>query len=182
MIDASLGFIKDGPKNRLREQDIHKIVDVFTRRRGSPRYSRRSASTTSRITISTCPHPVHRHPDAGRPAGHRWTSHGGIPVADVDALVGLLVGLSWDRQPYSSLTGRASRSRCGRKSAIKTQSTSIRSSSKFIASMNDHFAPWRDKKPPRSGAGGRLASQGGPRGCGRGPAGPLLRHAVDRSV
>lgn len=29
MIDASEGFIKDGNKNRLREQDIHKIVDVF---------------------------------------------------------------------------------------------------------------------------------------------------------
>ena len=31
MVDASKGFIKDGPKNRLRERDIHKIVDVFTR-------------------------------------------------------------------------------------------------------------------------------------------------------
>src|SRR6202012_567010 len=31
MIDASKGFMKDGPKNRLRSQDIHKIVDVFTK-------------------------------------------------------------------------------------------------------------------------------------------------------
>jgi len=30
MIDASKGFMKDGPKNRLRHQDIRKIVDVFT--------------------------------------------------------------------------------------------------------------------------------------------------------
>ena len=30
MIDARNGFKKDGPKNRLREQDLHKIVDVFT--------------------------------------------------------------------------------------------------------------------------------------------------------
>ena len=29
MIDASKGFLKDGNKNRLREMDIHKIVDVF---------------------------------------------------------------------------------------------------------------------------------------------------------
>jgi len=29
MIDASKGFRKDGNKNRLREQDIHKIVDTF---------------------------------------------------------------------------------------------------------------------------------------------------------
>lgn len=32
MIDASAGFMKDGPKNRLRDCDIHKIVDVFNRR------------------------------------------------------------------------------------------------------------------------------------------------------
>jgi type I restriction enzyme M protein len=40
MIDASKGFIKDGNKNRLREQDIHKIVDTFTRQVETPRYSR----------------------------------------------------------------------------------------------------------------------------------------------
>jgi type I restriction enzyme M protein len=40
MIDASKGFIKDGNKNRLREQDIHKIVDIFTRQVVLPRYSR----------------------------------------------------------------------------------------------------------------------------------------------
>lgn len=39
MIDASKGFIKDGSKNRLREQDIHKIVDIFTRQVELPRYS-----------------------------------------------------------------------------------------------------------------------------------------------
>src|SRR5207253_9822263 len=32
MIDASGGFMKDGPKNRLRSLDIHKIVDVFNKR------------------------------------------------------------------------------------------------------------------------------------------------------
>jgi type I restriction enzyme M protein len=31
IIDASQDFMKDGPKNRLRSQDIHKIVDVFNR-------------------------------------------------------------------------------------------------------------------------------------------------------
>ena len=40
MIDASKGFIKDGNKNRLREQDIHKIVDVFNRQLEIPKYSR----------------------------------------------------------------------------------------------------------------------------------------------
>lgn len=40
MIDASKGFIKDGNKNRLREQDIHKIVDVFNKQIDVPKYSR----------------------------------------------------------------------------------------------------------------------------------------------
>lgn len=40
MIDASKGYIKDGNKNRLREQDIHKIVDVFNKQIELPKYSR----------------------------------------------------------------------------------------------------------------------------------------------
>src|SRR5438874_3956092 len=40
MIDASRGFIKDGPKNRLREQDIHRIVDPFMKQIDVPRYAR----------------------------------------------------------------------------------------------------------------------------------------------
>jgi type I restriction enzyme M protein len=40
MIDASKGYIKDGNKNRLREQDIHKIVDVFNSESEVERFSR----------------------------------------------------------------------------------------------------------------------------------------------
>jgi len=40
MIDAGKGFIKDGNKNRLREQDIHKIVDVFNKQLEIEKYSR----------------------------------------------------------------------------------------------------------------------------------------------
>ena len=40
MIDASKGFVKDGNKNRLREQDIHKIVDVFNKQMEIEKYSR----------------------------------------------------------------------------------------------------------------------------------------------
>ncbi len=40
IIDASKGFIKDGNKNRLRERDIHKIVDVFNKQLEVPKYSR----------------------------------------------------------------------------------------------------------------------------------------------
>lgn len=40
MIDAGKGFIKDGNKNRLREQDIRKIVDTFNNRIEISKYSR----------------------------------------------------------------------------------------------------------------------------------------------
>ena len=40
MIDASKGFIKDGNKNRLREQDLHRIVDVFQKLSDVPGYAR----------------------------------------------------------------------------------------------------------------------------------------------
>ena len=40
MVDASKSYIKDGNKNRLRAQDIHKIVDTFTRQVEIAKYSR----------------------------------------------------------------------------------------------------------------------------------------------
>jgi type I restriction enzyme M protein len=40
LIDASKGFIKDGNKNRLREQDVHRIVDVFNKQIDVPGFAR----------------------------------------------------------------------------------------------------------------------------------------------
>jgi len=40
MMDAGKGFIKDGNKNRLREQDIHEVVDIFNKQLPIPKYSR----------------------------------------------------------------------------------------------------------------------------------------------
>lgn len=40
MIDASKGFVKDGNKNRLREQDIRKIIDIWKDKLETPKYSR----------------------------------------------------------------------------------------------------------------------------------------------
>ncbi|NOY72233.1 MAG: type I restriction-modification system subunit M [Gammaproteobacteria bacterium] len=40
MVDAGKGFIKDGPKNRLREMDLHKIVDVFNKQTEIKGYSK----------------------------------------------------------------------------------------------------------------------------------------------
>ena len=66
MIDASNGFMKDGNKNRLREQDIHKIVDVFNRQTRDRqiltdgrlrRRSRRTNSTSTSRATSTASKP-----------------------------------------------------------------------------------------------------------------------------
>ncbi|MCM4171846.1 type I restriction-modification system subunit M [Arenibacter sp. TNZ] len=40
MVDAGKGFIKDGNKNRLREQDIHRIADVFNQQEHIPGFSK----------------------------------------------------------------------------------------------------------------------------------------------
>jgi type I restriction enzyme M protein len=40
MMDAGKGYTKDGNKNRLREQDIHKIVDLFNKQIEVSRFSR----------------------------------------------------------------------------------------------------------------------------------------------
>jgi type I restriction enzyme M protein len=87
MIDASKGFIKDGNKNRLRAQDIHKIVDVFTRQETQPRYSRmvRLAEIEDNGFNLNLP----RYIDSSEPedlqdiAAHLM---GGIPKADIDGL------------------------------------------------------------------------------------------------
>ena len=42
--------MKDGNKNRLRHQDIHKIVDVFTKQTGIDKYSRMVSRAVSRYT------------------------------------------------------------------------------------------------------------------------------------
>ena len=40
MMDASKGFMKDGNKNRLRERDIHRIVDTFTKQSDEAKFAR----------------------------------------------------------------------------------------------------------------------------------------------
>lgn len=40
MIDAGKGFIKDGNKNRLREQDLHRMADVFNNKEEIPGFSK----------------------------------------------------------------------------------------------------------------------------------------------
>ena len=87
MVDASKGFIKDGNKNRLRSQDIHKVVDVFTKQLELPRYSR--MVPLSEIATNDYNLNIPRYIDASEPEDlHDLSAHlqGGIPNRDIDAL------------------------------------------------------------------------------------------------
>ncbi|MCG2741135.1 MAG: type I restriction-modification system subunit M [Syntrophaceae bacterium] len=144
MIDASNGFMKDGPKNRLRSMDIHKIVDVFTRQCDTPRYAR--MVSFAEIEKNDFNLNLPRYIDSQTPedvqdiAGHL---QGGIPVADVDALARywsvcprLRHSLFKDGRPgYVDLAVE--------KSAIKPAIYEHPEFAAFIQGMNTHFAAWR---------------------------------------
>lgn len=88
MIDASKGFMKDGNKNRLRSQDIHKIVDVFNKELELPRYSRQ-VNIAEEIAKNDYNLNIPRYIDSSDPEDlHDLTAHlkGGIPNRDIDAL------------------------------------------------------------------------------------------------
>lgn len=145
MLDASQGFMKDGPKNRLREQDIHRIVDVFNRQdERDPRYAR--MVSVAEIEKNDYNLNLPRYIDSSVPEdlqdlqGHL---QGGIPVADVDAL-----GAYWavcpdlkqalfkpNRPDYLDLAVD--------KSAIKTTIRQHPQFASFLAEMDAHFVRWR---------------------------------------
>jgi type I restriction enzyme M protein len=89
LIEASKGFLKDGNKNRLRAQDIHRIVDVFNRQIELPRFSRM-------VPVSEIASPANdynlnmpRYIDSSEPEDlHDLDAHlnGGIPNRDIEAL------------------------------------------------------------------------------------------------
>jgi type I restriction enzyme M protein len=87
MIDASQGFMKDGPKNRLRSQDIHKIVDAFTKVLDIPGYARTVPFTEIEKNDYNLNLPRYidsqKAEDRQDIEGHL---RGGIPEADIDAL------------------------------------------------------------------------------------------------
>lgn len=87
LIDASKGFIKDGPKNRLREQDIHRIVDTFTRQANVPRYARMVPFDEIADAKNDYNLNLPRYIDSTEPEDlHDIEGHlrGGIPERDLD--------------------------------------------------------------------------------------------------
>ncbi|MFF2347548.1 type I restriction-modification system subunit M [Pseudarthrobacter sp. NPDC058119] len=102
MIDASKGFIKEGNKNRLRSQDLHKIVDVFTKQTELESYSRmvplfEIADEKNDYNLN-----IPRYIDSSEPEDIQDLHahmHGGIPERDVDALAPY-----WDAFPTLRMT------------------------------------------------------------------------------
>ncbi|MFY2763539.1 N-6 DNA methylase [Arenimonas sp. MALMAid1274] len=151
MIDASVGFIKEGPKNRLREQDIHKIVDVFTRQDGSdPRYGRMVGF--HEIEKNNWNLNLPRYID-GQQAEDRQDIEGhlkgGIPVADIDALQPYwevcpklrIAMFKPNRKGYVNLAVD--------KAAIKFTIYGHAQFTAFVDGMNAHFKQWRDAEAKR---------------------------------
>jgi len=146
MIDASGGFMKDGPKNRLRAMDIHKIVDAFNKALDEPKYSR--MVPFAEIEKNEFNLNLPRYIDSQTPedlqdiAGHL---QGGISVRDIDALrrywavcPKLRNTLFKKRRPrYLDLAVD--------KAAIKPAIYEHPEFAAFVAGMNAHFDAWRKK-------------------------------------
>lgn len=87
MIDASKGFKKDGNKNRLRSQDVHKIVDTFNKLLEIEKYSK--MVTYSTIESHDYNLNIPRYIDSSNEEDIQdLYAHlnGGIPNNDIDSL------------------------------------------------------------------------------------------------
>lgn len=113
IIDASKGFVKEGNKNRLREQDIHRIVDVFNNQREVEKYAR-MVSVTEIEEKHDFNLNIPRYIDSQEPEDIQDIDahlRGGIPNKDIDdlrsywkvypSLRGVLFGAS--RNGYSKI-------------------------------------------------------------------------------
>jgi type I restriction enzyme M protein len=144
MIDASAGFMKDGPKNRLRAQDIHRIVDVFTRQAEVPKYSR--MVSLEEIEKNEFNLNLPRYIDSQQAVdlqdieGHL---HGGIPCADIDALERYWNVCPQLRQTLFKEIRPGYLELAVDKAAIKSAIYEHPEFAAFTADMNGHFDAWR---------------------------------------
>jgi len=147
LIDASGGFLKDGPKNRLRDMDIHKIVDVFNKRLEVPKYAR--MVPFAEIEKNDFNLNLPRYIDSQTPEdlqdieGHL---RGGIPVADVDALERYWAVCPELRQALFKRSRKGYVRLAVEKSAIQSTIYEHPEFASFIAGMNAHFTAWRKKR------------------------------------
>ncbi|CQD06305.1 N-6 DNA methylase [Corynebacterium striatum] len=97
MIDASKGFEKDGPKNRLRPRDMRKIIDTYLAGNDVERYARMVPLSEISDTKNNYNLNIPRYIDTSEPEDIQdLEAHlkGGIPNRDLDAL-----GEYWDAFP-----------------------------------------------------------------------------------
>lgn len=95
MIDAKNGYTKDGPKNRLREQDIRRIVDVWQAQRDVTHFAR--FVSIEEIEKNDYNLNIPRYissPDTEILQDIEAHLHGGLPQHDVDQL-----SMYWDVCP-----------------------------------------------------------------------------------
>ena len=145
MIDASGGFMKDGPKNRLRSMDIHKIVDVFNKRLDVPKYA--CMVPFAEMEQHEFNLNLPRYIDSQTPedlqdiAGHLL---GGIPASDIDALQRYLDVCPQLRHALFKESRTGYFDLAVEKSAIEPAIYEHPEFASFIAAMNDHFVAWRE--------------------------------------
>ncbi|WP_225735719.1 type I restriction-modification system subunit M [Gulosibacter chungangensis] len=97
MIDASKGFEKDGPKNRLRPRDMRKIIDAYLSQADIDRFSRFVPNSEIEDAKNDYNLNIPRYIDSSEPEDIqdlRAHLQGGIPNRDLDDLQ-----LYWDAFP-----------------------------------------------------------------------------------
>jgi len=89
MIDASRGYVKDGNKNRLREEDIYRIVTTFNQQiQDDPKYARFVPNGEIKVKNGYNLN-IPRYIDSSEPEDQQDIEahlHGGIPAVDVDSM------------------------------------------------------------------------------------------------
>jgi len=152
MIDAAKGFRKDGPKNRLRDRDIHRIVDVFRRQDESdPRFARMVPLAEIRDPRNDYNLNLPRYIDSSEPEdlqdieGHL---RGGIPERDIDAL-----GEYWQTLPQlrSALFQPLRPNYLALQPAIGAIKSTIQESPEFVAygeAVTATFKTWEQANRP----------------------------------
>src|SRR5439155_653780 len=146
MIDASAGFMKDGPKNRLRAQDTHKIVDVFNKLLEVPKYSR--MVPVAEIEKNDFNLNLPRYIDSQKPEDRQDIDghlKGGIPTSDIDALQNYWTVCPELRQTLFSVHRPGYLTLAVDKATIKHTIYEHPEFATFITSMNCHFNVWRQK-------------------------------------
>ncbi len=171
--------MKDGPKNRLREQDIHKIVDIFNQQAEVPRYSRmvpldEIADPKNDFNLN-----LPRYIDSTEPEdlqdidGHL---RGGIPERDIDALERLLGGLPERARSAVQAAGRPGYARPQAAESPRSSPPSSTTPSSPPSSAGTNALRRLARRPRRrtlTGIRQGRPSQGADRDPRRGPAGHI---------